>query len=536
MLNFSLIYVNISFFACLLSLILIALIWRKRKVTGSKYLLLVGVAVVIYNLSYALDYSATTTEMKIFWAKWEYLGLYNLLPLLYLFILEYFGIVSQLRFRNVVILWLLPLVVILMAFTNELHGFIWSGFGEIDPITNLMVFYKGPYFGLGIIYQYIFGIVVFYTLIRQWIKFRQHSFRRQIEIFILAIFMPFLGNIVYISSLNPIPGMDWTPIGSFFSVVLIALSITSFRFLDLLPVARDLVFNLIQDGILVVDSQKRIVDWNPALINLIPKLPVSIGKQVDLLFHFLGFDQISIENIHEVLNMELEITDPELRIMDVIITPLFRNRNFDGWLVIFDDETERRIATRALEKANKTLLQKLDEIEKLQIQLKEQAIHDPLTGLFNRRFFDEYFENELVRSIRANQPLSLLMIDIDHFKSVNDRFGHDVGDKVLELLGDILRSMFRKSDVACRFGGEEFLVLLPGLENDQAFNRAEALRQRFEKASREADFLYTQVTISIGISNFPLHADNARDLFRISDKALYQAKDKGRNTVCCYKE
>jgi diguanylate cyclase (GGDEF)-like protein len=94
--------------------------------------------------------------------------------------------------------------------------------------------------------------------------------------------------------------------------------------------------------------------------------------------------------------------------------------------------------------------------------------------------------------------------------------------------------MFRKSDVSCRFGGEEFLVLLPGLEMDQALNRAEALREKIEQSSREADFLYAQVTISIGISNYPLHGDNIRDLFRSADKALYQAKDEGRNRVCCY--
>jgi diguanylate cyclase (GGDEF)-like protein len=94
--------------------------------------------------------------------------------------------------------------------------------------------------------------------------------------------------------------------------------------------------------------------------------------------------------------------------------------------------------------------------------------------------------------------------------------------------------MFRKSDVSCRFGGEEFLVLLPGLAHDQAFNRAEALRERFEQASREAEFLYAQVTVSIGISNYPMHADNTRDLFRTADKALYQAKEQGRNRVCCF--
>ncbi len=534
MLNFSLIYVNISFFTSVLSLILFFLIWQKRHVKGSKYLLLVVLAVAVYNLAYALDYSATEASMKVFWAKWEYLGLANILPALTLFFLEYFDIVNKIKTKDIILLWLVPVIVNILAWTNEYHALIWSKFSEIDPITNLMIFYHGKLYALGIIYQYVLGLILIFILLQQWNKFKQSSFRNQILVFMVAILLPVLGSLFYISSKNPIPGMDWAPIGSFFSIVLITLSITTFRFLDLIPVARELVFNLIQDGIMVVDSQFRIVDWNPALIHLIPNQLIQLGTSAVKIFRMLGLKNNPFENINNSVNYEVEVTEPELRILDILVSPLVRNNAFDGWLVIFDDETERRIATRELEKANKTLLQKLDEIEKLQIQLHEQAIRDPLTGLFNRRFFDEYFSTELIRSIRTNTPISLLMVDIDHFKSVNDRFGHDVGDQVLQMLGEILKSMFRKSDVSCRFGGEEFLVLLPGLAHDQAFNRAEALRERFEQASREAEFLYAQVTLSIGISNCPMHADNTRDLFRIADRALYQAKDQGRNRVCCY--
>jgi diguanylate cyclase (GGDEF)-like protein len=536
MLNFSLIYVNISFFTSVLSLVLLFLIWQKRHVAGTKYLMIVAFSVAIYNLAYALDYSATNTTMKVFWSKWEYIGLYNLLPALFLFVIDYFGIVYSIKFKNVVFLWLVPLLMVGLAWTNEYHNLIWRGFGEIDPVTNLMVFIPGNLHALGIIYQYVLGLILLFILSQQWIKLNQKSFRAQIIVFMVAILLPIAGSLIYLSQKNPIPGMDWAPVGSFFSVVLLTLSITSFRLLDLIPIARDLVFSLIEDGIMVVDSQFRIVDWNPALTRLIPDLSIQLGASAEQIFRSLGIKNNPFENNLDSVNFEIEITDPELRILDIIVSPLIRNKAFDGWLVIFDDETERRMATRALEKANKILLQKLDEIEKLQDQLKEQAIRDPLTGLFNRRFFDEYFNNELIRSIRTNTPISLLMVDIDHFKSVNDRFGHDVGDQVLEMLGEILKTMFRKSDVSCRFGGEEFLVLLPGLAHDQAFNRAEALRERFEQASREAEFLYAQVTVSIGISNYPLHSDNTRDLFRTADRALYQAKELGRNLVCCYSE
>ena len=491
-------------------------------------------SVAVYNMAYALDYSSTDAGMKIFWSKWQYLGLGNMLPFLFLFIMDYFGIMTHFKSRYIFLLWVIPLMVIILAWTNENHGLIWSGFSEINPDTNLMVYYHGPLYYLGIIYQYLLGLVLIIILTQQWIKYKRRSFRHQIEIMIPAILLPVLGSLVYLSRLNPLPGMDWVPIGSFFSVVLVTLAITTFRFLDLIPVARDHVFTMIEDGIMVVDYQCRILDWNPALLRLVPKIPMQVGGSANQIFRILGVQNSPFTNLQDPVNLEVEIEDPEHRIIDIIVSPLVRNKISDGWLVIFDDETEQRLATRGLEKANQTLLLKLDEIEKLQIQLQEQAIRDSLTGLFNRRFFDEYFQNELVRIKRANTPLSLLMVDIDHFKSVNDRFGHEVGDRVLQLLGEILKTMFRKSDVSCRFGGEEFLILLPGLEMDQALNRAEAVREKFEQSSREADFLYSQVTISIGVSNYPLHGENMRDLFRMADKALYQAKEKGRNRVCCY--
>lgn len=534
MFDFSLLHVNISVLTSLLSLLFFFLVWRKKHVVGSKYLMWTAFAIFVYNLGYALEYSAATTEMKVLWSKLQYLSLYNIVPLLFIFVVEYFGIVIDSRHRKYYLLWVIPAFIVLLTLTNEHHNLIWKGFGEIDPVTNLMVYYPGKLYGVGIVYQFLLVIVMLIILFQQRLKYRQRSFRFQIEIVAVAIVLPFIGVLFYLSDLNPLPGMDWAPIGSFFSVVLITVAITTSRFLDLIPVARDLVFSLIHDGIMVVDSQSRVVDWNPALEKLIPQVTIELGMSANQIFHAIGVTNSPFTSAEEVINLEVEIAQPQQKILDLIISPLVRKNNADGWLVIFDDETERRMATRALEKANLTLMQKLDEINKLQDQLKEQAIRDPLTGLYNRRFFDEYFKNELIRSIREETPISLLMLDIDHFKSVNDRFGHEEGDKVLQLLAEILQNMFRKSDVACRFGGEEFLVLLPGLYLDQAINRAEALRERFAQASLDADFLYSQVTISIGVSNYPLHGDTSQDIFRTADKALYRAKDEGRNRVCCY--
>ena len=169
---------------------------------------------------------------------------------------------------------------------------------------------------------------------------------------------------------------------------------------------------------------------------------------------------------------------------------------------------------------------------RLRDTLKSQSIRDPLTGLFNRRFLEESLERECRRSIRSSRPLSVMMLDIDHFKRFNDTFGHDAGDAVLREVGAVLRSFFRGEDVACRYGGEEFALVLTDTSAEGALARASQLRDQVHQLSlnfrRQA---LGPVTISVGIASLPLHATTGDALLRVSDKALYRAKHEGRDRV-----
>jgi len=203
MFDFSLLHVNISVLTSLLSLLFFVLVWRKKHVVGSKYLMGAAFAIFIYNLGYALEYSATSTEMKVLWSKLQYLSLYNIVPLLFIFVVEYFGIVIDYRYRKYYLLWVIPAFIVLLTLTNEHHNLIWRGFGEIDPVTNLMVYYPGKLYGVGIVYQFLLVIVMLIILFQQWLKYRQRSFRFQIEIVAVAIVLPFIGVLFYLSDLNP---------------------------------------------------------------------------------------------------------------------------------------------------------------------------------------------------------------------------------------------------------------------------------------------------------------------------------------------
>jgi len=164
--------------------------------------------------------------------------------------------------------------------------------------------------------------------------------------------------------------------------------------------------------------------------------------------------------------------------------------------------------------------------------LRHQSIHDPLTGLFNRRFMQETLEREMVRARRKSHPLSLLLLDIDHFKRFNDTFGHDAGDFVLQAVADSLRSFFRGDDVVCRYGGEEFAVILPESLAWDAALRADDLRAELKrlKLNYKEDHLGV-LTISVGVAAFPEHGCTAKDLLRIADQCLYRSKAEGRDRV-----
>lgn len=168
----------------------------------------------------------------------------------------------------------------------------------------------------------------------------------------------------------------------------------------------------------------------------------------------------------------------------------------------------------------------------LRRSLIEQSIRDPLTGLHNRRYLEETLPRELSRARREERTLSLVLIDIDHFKRINDTFGHDVGDDVLKAIATLLRTQTRASDVTCRMGGEELLVVLPNASLEQATAKAETLRQRIaalELRARERPI--GTVTASFGVALFPRHAERADELLKKADHALYAAKHAGRNQV-----
>lgn len=171
---------------------------------------------------------------------------------------------------------------------------------------------------------------------------------------------------------------------------------------------------------------------------------------------------------------------------------------------------------------------------KLREKLHDMAIHDSLTGVFNRRYMEEYFKHEIYRAARKGISIGVIILDLDHFKTVNDTLGHEAGDIVLKEIGMFLSNKIRKSDIVCRIGGDEFVIIMPEEPLEVTIERAEELNKEFKLLQKtgEEKKLLENVTLSFGVAAFPTHGATSDEVLKAADQALYTAKDKGRDQVC----
>lgn len=197
---------------------------------------------------------------------------------------------------------------------------------------------------------------------------------------------------------------------------------------------------------------------------------------------------------------------------------------------------QRKQAEQSLKAANEELHLRVFEVQRLQAELHEQAIHDPLTGLYNRRYLSDALAREIMQAKRANSTLTFVMADIDHFKFVNDSYGHQAGDEVLVQVASLLKKHARGSDIACRYGGEEFLLVFPGTSLELAHKRAEEIQQNCAALSIQHEGKDIAVMLSFGVAAYPDHGQQWEQIIVKADKALYQSKCNGRNQVTVFRD
>ncbi len=298
------------------------------------------------------------------------------------------------------------------------------------------------------------------------------------------------------------------------------------------------VVDQIADGVLLVElNTLKILDANTAVQDMLnlptggyadlaleSVLPGSPDEFVDLARRVARYGQFQMGE-RQFRRKDGTLLDVDLR------ASLVHYSQQEVLCIVLHDITDIKRADKDLLRSYEQLRVRLSEIEELHTELRESAIRDPLTGLFNRRYLYELIQIEISRAAREGYAISFVMVDIDFFKDINDTYGHSAGDRLLQAIGAKLRNFCRLDDLVFRFGGDEFLLVLYKTTLDEAQKRTEQLLVEVEQVRIQFEEHTLNVTISAGIATYANNNQSIDVMIRQADQALYRAKATGRNCV-----
>ena len=520
--------------SALATLIVFLLAWH-RTAPGALALKGMLLSMFIWGGSYALSWAFIPFSDKVFWLKVMFFGMTTAPGFFLLFALRITHHDEWITFRNYVLLFSEPFITILLIWFAP--GAIFKSITLVDNGgLKVLQFERGTIFWVSTVYSYALIFASYYLFIISY-PHANSFFKRQYRWILAGSILPF-GLSFTSQIMSPrFSDLDMSAISFGATAIIYAYTILHHQLMDLIPVARSHLIEKMSDGVLVLDAQGRIVDINPSLVRFLEDETMSIlGKDISELFTAWNEDPSRLLNGSET-RTELRLPNKSSRYLDLRVTPLYdENQSLSGHLIIFRDVTERKEVEKDLRFAMDRLQSQLIENRLLQDQLREQAIRDPLTNLFNRRYLEETLDRELARAMREVYPLCIVMMDIDHFKKVNDTYGHEAGDLILKTLADTVTSQSRQGDFVCRFGGEEFVLVMPNITIDVAKDRVKSLHRYISSLHITFGRYSLKITLSMGISWYPRHGENKKTLLRAADRALYVAKNAGRNRVAVYRE
>lgn len=450
-------------------------------------------------------------EYRYFMAQLQYIAVASV-PVLWLSTALSFCGWQPFLSRWYPVLWAIPLVTLIIAFTNDLHGLLWQQFIAVPGDIRLYIEY-GAWFQVASVYSYTAVLMGTALLI---IRLSQSRLYRMQVLAVAAGPLLVLGiNLPFIMGLRWLP-IDPTPSGFAVAAMLILVALRQNLF-SVLPIARRSTVDNISDGVIVVDTQGLIADINPAARRMMGSSSTRVGSSL----------QAALPTGTRLDNGKAQdLQLPDGRWADLRVSPV---KALDGQLVgqvvlLRDVTAERELHAR--------LLKAQQSLQDLNQRLDAMAHTDELTGLANRRRLYESLREEWSRSARHQHSLSIILLDFDYFKQINDNYGHQTGDEVLAKAAAVLRNMTRPEDLVVRHGGEELAILLPQTGLEAAAEAAERIRRAIEQLrfqSKKGDEF--TITVSLGVAARIQSDDSPDVLIARADKALYHSKKTGRNVV-----
>ncbi|WP_234540125.1 histidine kinase N-terminal 7TM domain-containing diguanylate cyclase [Paenibacillus pseudetheri] len=457
-----------------------------------------------------------------------------------------------LRKKKTLILYIVAALILIGVIINPKQSFVLPMHGGYVERSY------GPLFWLFILFLICTITISLYIIYSALISNATQRIKKQVThvlkgVLVLTVFVlldVFL-NVVLFKSQPVIPGM--TSLGILISAIFFVIAIHRDKIFDLVTIAHQDIIDTLTLGILVLDDNETVVEINRSLL---PNINLQIGDRFDLSTLTPQEQTASAFRLfqHSYLKQPMERTEVEVfytslqAYINITAAPIVVGDIMVGRILTFQDRSElhRLIAETnhqnvILQERNLALIEIQSELSQTNQKLKQMAITDSLTGCYNRHYLTQYLEQEIIENMILKQPFAIILLDIDFFKTVNDNYGHLVGDVVICSTVEVIKQSLRETDILARYGGEEFIVYLPNTNHSQANLWAEHIKFMIEANKVYLDEVAhsVSITVSMGllsINNFAEQyaespTNQLNDLFESVDKALYQAKNAGRNQI-----
>lgn len=508
-------YILLLSISSLISIGLIIYALRHRNANGGLAFAWLMAFALIWSVGYTLEIVSSNFNTKVFWLNVQQIGIFGS-PIAWLVLaLQYCGKDKWLHKKYMIPLSLMPILAILLIWTNDIHfAMRLDVFLESSGQLSVVKTVRSPLALFFIVYSYLLLIISLFLFIASF-KRAVLPYSGQLFILIISLLLPVVTMLMDLLKLNPFAPFGPTSSVFIISGLLVAWSLFRYQLFSIWPIARDKVIDEMQDGIIVTDPFGKIVDKNTAAWNILEQnldnfthTRLNIGQSLDLLLKLWPEWRKCYKDLKE---HQIEVSLDSKIYYEIKISLIkTRKGKFIGHLTVLNDITNRK---------------------RIERDLFKQATTDYLTGIFNRRHFIDLSKQEYLIASRYHKPLSLIILDIDHFKRVNDTYGHMAGDKVLKQFTSICKNLLREADIFGRIGGEEFAVTLPDTAIDGGFMVGEKIRSTLEQVKIQIDDVqFITITVSVGVSSKLEHDISFESLLHRADDLLYKAKEN-RNCV-----
>jgi diguanylate cyclase (GGDEF)-like protein len=498
--------------AVILAQFFAAYFFSKGRTSYRKAFSALVLCISVYLFGYLMIINSNNLQEMIFWNQFQYLGLPFISVLWLMVALLYTKTIYSLNIRMVPLLFAVPVITFFMRFTNAWHHLFYTKW-EARQFAGYYSLYmeRGFWYYINISYTILclFLTVIIYFI--GYLKNKAGYTKSHFLVFLFASLLPLIGIVLILFAFEEW-SIDYSALIMPVSLLIISYGILKYDFLEIRTLARETIFENNFAGMVVLGPGKRIIDYNKAAEKFFEAINISLKNCP--LEHILNREPKLLEVFESECSRDFSLLiDGEERFFEIDVVPLGDPHHGN---------------TRMLKS-----IRDVTEERRMQEKLKFLATIDSLSGLYNRAEFMNLAQREFAWAKSNNEKLSLLIMDLDHFKIINDTFGHAAGDEIIREIGRIIMTNFRKTDIAGRIGGEEFAVVLKNASLEEAKKAAEKFREIVAKRKVIYGEQEIRFTISIGAAAICGAGDinNIEDALKIADHALYKAKAEGRNCV-----